>query len=505
MDSRIKSSYAKIKMSQDAREKIYTQILESDGKMDSKVTEEMGNGGGRRGKVFIHGWKAGVAACLGIALIIPSGVYAAGKISDYFTVSIGKEKYQAKISVNKKDGTLKASIPSGGSVSKKPEKYIKVSADFGEEYRLSDTVTAYYTDDEGNVLKAVRQKPEEGSDGMYSFSHRDGFDAGKDFYYNVLYMDKEDFILNLYDLESVEKITVNGHKAFLCKSNTVVGSRYASDYDTEYNIDLYVFYEEYGYVVDYCGMQGLGEKKLISLAECTVVSEAKRDSAARYEYLSKYDKANSYKVEDAFKRSEVKNPMKKMNQKLEDNGFVCQVTDVTVSSKVRDMDLGKFVCPGVRKLWDENGNLKPYIREKAAAGDGVLRPNQSVTGSEKVQPKMVYVTMKVKVKEGGNLFQLPGVDFFKREGKKYYDENLYDQYIRPEKIEDALTDYMPCYFKETDGGKGFWLKKKLKKGEEQVYHFAYLVDEDMIDNMILRFENGGSSDVTSHQYVDISR
>lgn len=48
-------------------------------------------------------------------------------------------------------------------------------------------------------------------------------------------------------------------------------------------------------------------------------------------------------------------------------------------------------------------------------------------------------------------------------------------------------DFAPCYFRETEGGKGFRIKE-MRKGEERTYHFAYLVDEDMTDKMFLRID-----------------
>ena len=87
------------------------------------------------------------------------------------------------------------------------------------------------------------EKVEKGTDGIYSFSHKDGFEAGKNFYYNVIYMDQEkDAVLKLYNQTDRKEITVNGHKALLSESVGIKGSRYRSDQNTDYTIGLYVFY-----------------------------------------------------------------------------------------------------------------------------------------------------------------------------------------------------------------------------------------------------------------------
>lgn len=525
MDNKIKESYDKVRMSRDARERIYTRIIDPEGDAGRCGTEDRGRGN-QRGRSALFGWKAVIAACLGLALLIPTGVYAAGKISRYFTVTIDQNQYQAEIRLNKSDGTLEVSDLSedktpeekgfdekvsqektyGKDVSQKPKKYIQVKADFGEDYRYVDNSIDYYGDENGNV-KAVKRKIKEGQDGMYSYSHKDGFDAGKDFYFDVLYMDAgKDTIWDLYDQELVKEMTVNGHKAFLCKSNTVHGSRYVSDYDTDYTINLFLFYEEYGYVINFGCMQGLGQEKLVSLAECISVTEAAKDHASRYEYLSRSSMAAQERSQEVNVKEEITVPVNGINYQVNYDGLLCQVTDVKVSSKVLDTDLKKFgngFFTEKTGLWDEKGRLKPYIRENIKEGDGVSQPEASVAGTDQVQPRMVYVTMKVKARKK-TTFQLPAVNFLEKEGEKYYrnGNELFWQYNRPEKIEDALVDFMPCYFKETAGGKSFWLKE-MKKGEEQIYHFAYMVDGDLTDYMVLVF--GEDNFGEGKQYVDLSK
>lgn len=175
----------------------------------------------------------------------------------------------------------------------------------------------------------------------------------------------------------------------------------------------------------------------------------------------------------------------KVSQPVKSDGFVYQVTNVTVSSKVRDMDEEKFDVNVEKSLWGKDGKLNPYTRETLQMGDGIKNPVLRVVGTQKIQPKMVYVTMKVKSEKNHNTFELPDLIFAEKEGKEYYQTRLYENYNRPAGIEDAFMDGMPCYFKETSGGTGFLLKE-MNGGEEAVYHFAYLMDEDMTDNIFLR-------------------
>lgn len=476
MEEKIKESYKRVRMPEEAKERISREIRQS-GQTDEKREKT---------PMFSGRWKAGLAACLGLILIIPSGVFAAKKISKYFTVKINGDDYQVEVALDKAE-TGKTTAEPDKTDSDKKMKYIRVESEFGKEY-IKDKDSVYYEQDEDGMIITREEKVEKGTDGIYSFSHKDGFEAGKNFYYNVIYMDQEkDAVLKLYNQTDRKEITVNGHKALLSESVGIKGSRYRSDQNTDYTIGLYVFYEEYGYIIQYVGMQGLGAERLIALAEKTNVIECSEEKACRYQYLSLHHTGFTEQLAGDSKKEEVTDLVKNMGQKLEGEEFSYQVTDVTVSSKIIDTDkttLDDSNIPAGSRLWDKKGILKPYIRENIRTGDGVSRPEQTVTGTEKVQPKMVYVTMKVKAKKDHVLFNLPRIIFFEKEKGKYYDTDLYFKYNRPEKISDALMDFAPCYFRETEGGKGFRIKK-MRKGEEQTYHFAYLVDEDLTDHMFL--------------------
>lgn len=505
MDDKIRDSYTKIKMPDASKERIHRQILEMDDSYERVKSRLEGERVAR--KKFFSSWKMGVAACLGVALIVPTGVYAAEKISQYATISIGKDKYRAEIKVQNSKDTIDASVLPNSGTAKKIKKYIKVDADFGPDYHLNDNSTSYSVNQSGKVTQK-KQKVKEGCDGMYSYSHKAGFDAGKDFYYNVIYLDTDtDSIINLYDQASMKEITINNHKALLCESNTIEGSRYTSDYDTFYTIDLYVFYEEYGYIINYCSMQGLGQEKLVSLAQKCTVQETTKENASRYEYMSLFHKAAMERIAGNSDKKEVTVPIRQLNDVVTHSGVTYQVTDVKVSSKVTESDSPKYnpsqfseECKG---LWNKDGILKPYIRETLKAGNGVSEPEYTVVGEETVQPQMVSVTMKVKAGKEDETICLPELIFLEKEGKTYYDTKLYQHYNRPARIEDAFIDFMPCYFKETAGGTSYWIKE-LKAGEEQVFHFAYIIDKDMTDNMLICINDGSMAD-KEMQYIDISR
>ena len=84
---------------------------------------------------------------------------------------------------------------------------------------------------------------------------------------------------------------------------------------------------------------------------------------------------------------------------------------------------------------------------------------------------------------------LPSISFLEKRDGEYYHVYYDDDYNRPSRIEDAFMDLMPCYFRETVGGSSFWIQH-LDKGEEKIYHFAYLMDEDFVDRAYLEIGYG---------------
>lgn len=450
----------------------------------------------RKRKTF-SGRNLAAAAGIFMVFFIPVGTYAANKISTYF-MQVEKQKYHTQVH-------LKKSLYEKEGEEKAGREYIHILADFGTEYRLDEEGISYTKDADGNVEK---EYPEisEGTNGRYAYSHQDGFDAGQDFYYDIIYVDgSRDAVLGLYDT-SARKITINGHEALLCEKNTVKNSQYASDYDTEYTLNLYVFYEEYGYMIHYCGMQGLGEKKLVSLAEKVEVTETKKSKADRYILLSNY-LANPAEVmvekEETADKRKVMDKVCSMEDVVVHDTFSYQVLSAEVSSKVPDTNLVYFnpCVENMEQLWNRNGFLKTYERESIKYGDGILKPEQQVQEVREIQPKMVSVTMKVTSSGEGGYFELPELCFFEKDGDQYYNNDAYWQSNRPKKIKQAFNDFEPCYFKETKGG-GDFLLCKMKPNQERIYHFGYLVDEDLTDRMYLCIDNNMAED-EERQYIEL--
>lgn len=515
MNNTIRDSYRKIKMSDDSKDRIYNEIQSH----------------GNKRKNNKHTLKTAAAVCAVTALIIPAGTYAAGKIYDFYSVKINEKNLMteiitepAKSSVNTEGDNSSGHTDKTGT----SQKYIKFTADFGGDYSTEETDSwSYYSygeDENGNTTKTLIDIPE-GSYGMYHYDYKDGFNAGKDFVIEPLYVGKDDSsVIKLYDQNSTKELTVNGHRAYLCAANGITGTAYKEDEITSYATHLYIFYDEYGYIIDLHAMRGIDTDTVIKLAGKINVEESSHDNSSRYTRLNDYIKANSIPVNDTVDAVDADSNLTIYNtgDTVHYNGLTYQITDVSVTDNMprinaktfsfntTGLDPDTYIDSGssgaynsFRKasdIWNIDGSLKTYKREKLISGDGIDSPEHSVNKIEKIALKSVNITMKVKVDKklpkNSYVFELPRACFIEKKGSEYVDitDSYNDDYNRPGLISDVFTDCMPCYFKETSGGKGFRLKEigkdGLKPDKEVTYHFSYILDEDFINKMYVDINSG---------------
>lgn len=477
MDNKIKKSYEKIRISDEAKNRIQAAIT-------------MNNENNCEGEKFMRinkKWKL-AAACLTIALIIPTGAYAAQKIYQYFTTSVSQNNYSVDMKVKK--------ISTEKSDSKKPGKYIKVTADFGDDYILEKE-----SDGELNGL--------DNQSAWASYSYKDGFYSGKCFWYEIQYMNgNKDKIISTYDVENNEKISVNGRKAVYCRYNGIVNSKYSKDHNTDYGQSIYIFAEDYGYIIEMAAQNGLAKDDFIKLAEKIQINKASSEKdASDYVLYSDSTKAEWNTSADNNSNQEINTKNYFTNDEAKVDKATVKITDVKILDSVAGLDKKSFNASGdyfeYNKIVDKNGRLNKYDREKIQYGDGVTSPKMTVCKTKSVQPKLVYVTAQFSdTSSPGNdgTYEVPSLQLISKENKKIYKYN--DEYNRPDYIQNAFTDNMPCYFEETMGGKSFWQTKITQNS--MTLHFAYLVDEDQIDGMALSLNNWAGSD-ENLIYLDISQ
>lgn len=454
----IRQSYEKINISEQAKNQIKNDILAG----EKTVRKENCSGAYKK-----YG-KIAVAAALALVLIVPSGVMAAGRLYRYFTTSIQKDKYSVTAEMNQTKG--------------KKMKYIKVSADFGESYH-----------------KTERNKE------FQCYENREGGQSGKDFWYSLQYLEgKQKEILSTYDVKENETMKINGRRAVYCRYNPVVGSKYLKSKKTDYGQTLYIFVEDYGYLIEMAAQTGLPKKEFVHLAEKIQITKAQSKAEAADFILYSKRSGGAWNVQQnltADEKIDVKHYS--TNGTAQVKNAVYEVKDVKVLDSANQLKTDAFIKKQASFLKHVNndGKLNAYEREQIRYGNGITAPERSVIETKTVQPKLVYVTLAVKnsasVLKSGK-FPVPSLQLVTKKDKQIF-QKTYDDYGRPNYIEKSFTDGMPCYLEEKLTGKSEWFVEG-SKGTIQL-HFAYLVDEDELDGMALNL-NDWSKDC---EYLDISQ
>ena len=238
MENKIKQSYEKITISDGAKDRIEMAIVMEDRK------------NARPKKVYYKSrFKVAVAACLTLAVVLPTGTFAAEKLYQYYKASVMEHGYCVDVELDKDKSTTQT------AKNQTAQQYVKLVTDFGSDYTL----------DKGAGT----------SDGMVSYNYKGGFSSGKCFWYELKYLDGDDKqVLSNYDTDKNETITINGRKAIYSRTNTIVGSKYTDDYETSYGQVLYVFAEDYGYVLELAAQNALPKDDLIKLAKSIKIEKA---------------------------------------------------------------------------------------------------------------------------------------------------------------------------------------------------------------------------------------
>lgn len=468
MKDRIKKSYEKINISDSAKNRIKTSIL-----MNENTDEKHVNN-----IIHMNRWKAAVAACLSLTLVLPTGVYAAQKIYQYFTTSVKENAYSVDMKIDRKEKTSK-------------QQYIKLSTDFGEDYKLEkETISTNANSDN--------------KDSMVCYDYKGGFSSGKCFWYELQYLDgNQKEVLSNYDTAQNEMITIGGRKAVYCDFNDVVGSKYSKDHSLDYGQTIYIFLEDYGYILEMAAQKGLPKDDFIRLAEKIKVEKVNsKDDASGYILYSKRQSPAWNIKSDGKGILEVvdKKNIDKKSSVIGKTSF--ELKDVKILDSINSLNTSGFIQNQFSKdsLTLANGKLKKYDRELIENGDGITTPERKVVKTEKIQPKLVYVTLEVDNSDAlavDGAYAVPSLQLIsKKDGKiykKYYDV----EYNRPQYISQAFIDCRPCYFEENTGGKSSWEASSSKN--KITLHFAYLVDEDQIDGMALCLND------YSDKYIDISQ
>lgn len=491
VEDKIRKSYEKVNISDSAKNRIQMAIM-----LDDSCKK------GEKTKMHTSTWKIAVAACISLALILPTGVYAAQKIYQHFTTSFSEKKQSVDIKMQSSESESDNGEKATNQV------YLKVSADFGEDYTLSKKQEYQkYTDTDGTVVEVL---PDDEDDAMIEYQTKEGFYGGKCFWYKLYYLGENvNSKITRYNTAQNKVFTINGYKAIYSKTNDVVGSKYSSDYILNQGQDIFIFLEDYGYMLAMSAQNGLSKDEFINLAkkikfervnsadEASIYADFDENEAAGWSIAMRY----SDEIEEIGK---AQCHDKTANYK----NCIYTVKDVKILDSIKGLKKDAFMENMFARnlITDENGKIKKYERETVQYGDGVDEPETKVTGSQDVQPKLVYITLEVENSSsiGMEKFYLPSLQLVQKKDGKIIKKYFQDNYNRPKYINNAFMDSMPCYFEETLGGKsGYATKASTGK---LTLHLAYMVDEDMLDGMMLDIMEGVIGlDPEEYQYIDISQ
>ena len=176
-------------------------------------------------------------------------------------------------------------------------------------------------------------------------------------------------------------------------------------------------------------------------------------------------------------------------------GISYHIDKIEVRDNLNGLNQNGYQTDALEKLKsgigiDEKWNLQPYERETVAFGDGYENSEQYVTQTETVTPKLVLVTMTIKnisYEDDNDMLPIANplsyieeaddhIEFDWREFERG-DQNIY------------YKDNMPIWISDSEGGSWFYVKK-LKKGNSVTLQLGYLVDEDLLDEMVMEFNFG---------------
>ncbi len=477
--------------------KEYYQQVYNSVNASSELKERLADMGERNRTIDKQGKKQGIKiagkvaiAVAAVSLAVPTGAYAYERIAGYFRTEVEKDGYQVDMKVEKTDASP---AKTDSIVVKKDAKLETILAK-----RDAKPVKLVYDSMEGYALGDKTGK------GWYEFATNKGFESGKEFAVELLQVDvdtsKEYFV---DDVAYSQNITVNGNKGIYIQRNDVVGSKYNED--TTYTQRVVVFYEDLGYILHFYAQSGIKKEQLIEYANQITLENCKKQEESEVAYLSKQlNNVDVAETENAWVKPE---QLAKIKEPVVHDGVEYEVLKVDVKDNIaKEMnDIAKNLGHNENDISvyaKNDGTLKTYERETIKVGDGKNAPFASVSKTENVGQKFVLVTLRVKntTKKAVKEQVCRELAYFiEQDGKTIID---YTEYGRPKAIEEAKQyESMPCYFKENDGGKGFYFKK-LNAGEEAVYHIGYIVDEDQVSKMALQI-NDGFGDHTYSKFIDI--
>ena len=453
MDKRWKNAFNVVHLSEEKKQQVFDDICN---KYEKKKKYRMP--------------KVAVAACV-LAVAIPTVGFAGEKIASYM-VSVKRDQmhtvFEISDSQNEENKTKSMA-----------QKYVKLNV---------NDLTGYTRDmDEGlDKTKVICFRSEENP-------NTEGF------YVEILQIDCNTDQFYEKNVADAQELELNGKKAVYIKQNHLVRSQYEAGAEVK---EVIVFYEDYGYalLIQGVGMEAMSDKNFLTVAQKITLLPATEKTADAVRSMSEYiAETNRAEENSAIENEDLRifptDKMCDLGGTQNYWGISYQIDKIEVRDNLNGLDQNGYQTDVLEKLKsgigvDENWNFQPYERETVAFGDGYENSEQYVVQTETVTPKLVLVTMTIKnisyeddddmlpianplsyIKESGNHTEFDWREFERGDRNVYYRDN------------------MPIWISDGEGGSWFYAKK-MKKGDSVTLQLGYLVDNDMLDEMVMEFNFG---------------
>lgn len=456
MDKRWKHAFGAVHLSEEKKQQMFDDICN---KYEKKKKYRMP--------------KVAVAACV-LAVAIPTVGFAGEKIASYM-VSVKKDQMHTVFEISDSQNEVNKNMS---------QEYVKLN--------VTD-LTGYTRDTDARLdeMKVVHFRSEENpnTEGLYVEILQ--IDCDTDQFYEK----------NIADAQELE---LNRKKAVYIKQNHLVGSQYEAGIEGK---EVIVFYEDYGYalLIQGIGMETMSDENFLSLAQKITLLPATEENSDAVRSMSEYiAETNRAEVNNSIETEDLRifptDKMCDLGGTQNYWGISYQIDKIEVRDNLNGLDQNGYQTDVLEKLKsgigiDEKWNLQPYDRETVAFGDGYENSEQYVAQTETVTPKLVRVTMTIKnisyeddddmlpianpltyIKESGNHTEFDWREFERGDRNIYYRDN------------------MPIWISDSEGGSWFYAKK-MKKGDSVTFQLGYLVDEDLLNEMVMEFNFGdGRSD-----------
>lgn len=445
-------------------------------------------------------WKTILAACLTLALIVPTGAFAAIKLSAMYQNHISNNGYESSIALENTTASPGCSSTPGliyhaDANTVRLEQYIRyagVTTFVKLNYDLKELGDDYYL--------ATKETDSELDESTFYANHwfrsKQGDDAEKDLRVSLYYVNDQTTIKD-QNRENFEELIINGYNAFY--SEEYQNSMYPSFSDDAKT--LYVFYDDLNYYLRFDAMKNISKEKLISLAKTYTIEKTDRKQADEFWLVktsSEEDStANQSGAQTAGENTVVPTQILPATNKVTVDGLRYHIKNVEIRNSIKGLDTQSIIeqkenSAFIDLLCDKNGTFKKYQRETLQLGDGINTPASKVIDTKTIQPKLVYLTIEV---ENTSDQEKNTADIYSEQIKPDPDKkDVYwysmDTYNRPYWLDQNMWAFQPFYYQDAVWDKNKDWVVRIPAKTTQTLHVGFLVDEDETDQCFLRISKG---------------